>query len=208
VFQPGRGDATLPNITPENNFFQPTEDFADNMTLTAVVDLDGAELRSADYELAAFVGDECRGSIKLMYVESIDRYVAFLTVFGDQEEELSFQLTDGFASSLSNDRLAYATDGILGTLDNPITLHFTPMDVEENALANVKIYPNPSEGIFNIEGQNIRKVEVFNAFGQLVYSKDMENGLMMIDLTNRAAGIYLIQIITDNGICNHQVMKR
>ena len=58
VFQTGRGDATIANITPENNFFQPSEDYADNMTLTAIIELDGEELRSDDYEIAAFVGDE------------------------------------------------------------------------------------------------------------------------------------------------------
>ena len=208
VFQTGREDATNANITSENNFFQPSEDYADNMALTAVVEMDGRELRSNDYELAAFVGDECRGSVKLMYVEPIDRYVAFLTVFGEQEEELRFRLTDGVASGLSTDRLAYIVDDIVGELDNPVVLHFGPIDVEENASANVRIYPNPSEGIFNIEGQNIRKVEVFNALGQSVYAKDTESGLMMIDLTNRAAGIYLVRIVTDDGIVNQQIMKK
>ena len=207
VYQTGREDATMANITPENNFFHPSVDYVDNMSLTAVVDLDGEELRSEGYELAAFVGDECRGSVKLMYVEPIDRYVAFLTVFGDQEEDLHFRLTDGAVSSLSADRLAYAVDGILGELDNPVVLHFGPMDAQENASANVIVYPNPSEGVFNIEGLNIRKVEVFNALGQPVFAKDTENGLM-IDLTNRAAGIYLIRIVTDNGVWNHQVMKK
>ena len=207
VFQTGREDAPSANITPENNFFQPAVDYADNMTLTAVVEVDGVELRSDDYELAAFVGDECRGSVKLMYVEPFDRYVAFLTVFGDQEEDLHLRLTDGVASSLSSDRLAYAVNGILGELDNPVVLHFGPMDVQECASTNVKVYPNPSDGVFNIDGQNIRKVEVFNVLGQPVYSKDMENGLMMIDLTDHAAGIYLVRIVSDNGIWNHQVMK-
>ena len=209
VFQTGsRGNATQANITPENNYYQPAEDYADNMTVIAVVELDGEELRSDDYELAAFVGDECRGSVKLMYVEPIDRYVAFLTVFGNEAEDLHFVLTDGATSDLSANHMTYATDGIEGTLDEPVVLRFGVTDVNENASVNVRIYPNPSEGLFNIDGQNIRKVEVFNAFGQLLYAKDAENGLMMIDLTNRASGIYLIRVVTDNGILNRQVMKR
>jgi uncharacterized ubiquitin-like protein YukD len=209
VFTAGRGDGYEDNITPENNAFRPADgDFADNMTLTAVVEMDGEELRSEDYELAAFVGDECRGSVRLMYVEPIDRYIAFLTIFGEQDEELYFQLTDGIAGSLASDQMAFAADGIVGTLDNPFVMHFGTLDVDESALANVKVYPNPSEGIFNIEGQNIRKVEVFNAFGQSVYSKETENGFMKLDLTNRAAGIYLIRIVTNDGILNHQIIKK
>ena len=209
VFQTGRGDAANANITPENNVFRPAEeDYADNMTLTAVVELGGEELRSEGYELAAFVGEECRGSVRLMYIEPIDRYIAFLTIFGEQEEDLHFRLTDGAVSNLSTDRLAYVADGIVGSLDNPFVVHFETMDVNESASKDVKVYPNPSEGIFNIEGQNIRKVEVFNAFGQPVYSEETESGFMKLDLTNRAAGIYLIRIVTNGGILNHQIIKK
>ena len=209
VFQTGnRGDATLANVTPENNYYQPVEDYADNMTVVAVVELDGEELRSDDYELAAFADDECRGSVKLMYVESLNRYVAFLTVFGEQEEELSFVLTDGMNMNQSVDQLTYVVDNIAGSFDNPVVLRFGATGVNEDAAANVRIYPNPSEGVFNIEGNNIRKVEVFNALGQPVYSMETENGFLKLDLTNRASGIYLIRVITDDGICNRQVMKR
>ena len=208
VFQPGRDEITLANITPENNYFQPVADYADNMTLIAVVELNGEELHSDDYELAAFVGDECRGSVKLMYVEPLNRYVAFLTVFGEQEEELHFQLTDGEALSLSTDHLTYTVDDILGDLDEPVVLRFNATDVEENTLANVRVYPNPSEGVFNIEGNNIRKVEVFNAMGQPVCSMETENGNTTLDLTHRASGIYLIRVITDNGTWSHQVVKK
>ena len=209
VFETSRGEGYNDNITPENNVFRPADgSFADNMTFTAVVELDGIELRSEDYELAAFVGDECRGSVKLMYVEPFNRYIAFLTIFGEQEEDLHFQLTDGVAMSFSTDQLSYVVDGIMGTLDNPIVLHFGTMDVDENALVNVRVYPNPSEGIFNIEGKNIRKVEVFNMFGQPIYSEGTGNGFLKLDLTSRAAGIYLIRIVTDNGIWNNQIIKR
>ena len=209
VLQTGSGDGSEGNITPDGNVFRPAvEDYADNMTLTAVVELGGEELRSENYELATFVGDECRGGVRLMHVEPIDRYVAFLTVFGEGEEELHFRLADGTSSGLSSDRLPYAADGIVGSLDNPFTIHFGTLDVDESATARVKVYPNPSEGIFNIEGQGIRKVEVFNAFGQTVHSEETENGIVQLDLTNRAAGIYLVRILTADGILNQQIIRR
>jgi hypothetical protein len=208
VFQSGRGEATLANITPENNYYRPVADYADNMTVIAVVELDGKELRSCDYELAAFASDECRGSVKLMYVEPINRYIAFLTVFGDEEENLSFRLTDGVASGVSTDLLTYAVDDIVGELDDPVVLHFGPIDVEENTSVNVRIYPNPSEGIFNIEGSNIKRVEVFNALGQPVCTMETESSLLKLNLTSHASGIYLIRVVTTNGIMSHQVMKR
>ena len=207
VFQMGRGEATKANITPENNYYQPTDDYADNMTVIAVVELDGEELRSDNYELAAFAGDECRGSVKLMYVESLNRYVAFLTVFGDETEDMHFVLTDGVTSDLSADHMTYATDGIEGTLDEPVVLRFGTTDVNENAFVNVRVYPNPSKGVFNVEGTGIRKVEVMNTFGQVILSEKAENDNLKINLSDKAAGAYLLRIVTDKGVSTQKLVK-
>ena len=209
VFQTGRGEDISENITPENNVFQPmNENFADNMTVTAVLELGGEELRSDNYELAAFVGEECRGSVKLMYVEPIDRYVAFLTIFGDQQETMQFRLTDGTNVSFSTEKMTYIVDGSVGTLKEPVVLHFGTLAIDESATTNVTVYPNPSEGRFNIEGKGIRKVEVFNAFGQVILSKEIENDFLQLDLTNRSSGVYLLRIVTDDGILNNQLIKK
>ena len=209
VFQTGRGETATENITTENNVFQPSdENFADNMTLAVVVDLDGEELRSEDYELAAFVGDECRGSVKLMYVEPINRYVAFLTVFGEPSETLYFRLTDGTQTEMSMDEITFAADGMEGTLSEPMTLRFGTTKLDENELSKVLVYPNPSNGVFNIQGQGIRKIEVFNAFGQAVVSEETSNDHLQIDLSRYADGCYMLRVVTDNGISNLQLIKR
>ena len=209
VFQMGRGETTMENVTTENNNFQPTDsDFADNMTITAVLELDGEELSSDDYELAAFVGDECRGSVRLMYVEPVNRYVAFLTVFGEPSETLYFRLTDGTQTELSMDEITFAADGMEGTLSEPMTLRFGTTKLDENEWSKVLVYPNPSNGVFNIQGQGIRKIEVFNAFGQAVVSEETNSDHLQIDLSRYADGCYMLRVVTDNGISNRQLIKR
>ena len=204
VFQPGRGEATVANITSENNYFQPVVDYADNMTLTAVVELDGEELRSDDYELAAFVGDECRGSVKLMYVEPMNRYVAFLLVSGEAEETLRFALTDGSNIGNSDDYMTYVVDGIEGNPTEPIVLHFNSSSTTGDS---VKVYPNPSKDVFNIEGEGIRKVEVVNAFGQVVYAQEVGNNTVQIDLSDCANGVYMLRVVTEQGTKTQRIMK-
>lgn len=209
VFQSGRGETTMENVTTENNIFQPAdENFADNMTITAVLELDGEELRSDDYELDAFVGDECRGSVRLMYVEPVNRYVAFLTVFGEPSETLNFRLTDGTQTELSMDEITFAADGMEGTLSEPMTLRFGTTKLDENEWSKVLVYPNPSKGVFNIEGQGVRKVEVFNAFGQAIISEETNNDQLQIDLSRYADGCYMLRVVTDNGITNSQLIKK
>jgi len=209
VYPTGRGNGELqPNITPADNVFVPAdENYADNMLITAVVEVEGAELRSEDYELAAFAGDECRGSVKLMYIEPLDRYVAFLLAFGDQAEPLHFVLTDGRNMSWSSDLVTYETDGTVGTLTEPVTLHFGTLGVADNLRVPVYVYPNPSKGIFRIEGEGILKVEVMDAYGQVILSEEVENDFMQVNLGDRAAGAYLLRVVTDNGVTTKKLVK-
>jgi uncharacterized repeat protein (TIGR02543 family) len=209
VYQNGRGETPDTNGSTESNFFQPSEkDYAYNMTVTAVVELDGEELRSEDYELAAFAGDECRGSAKLMYVDALDRYMAFLLVSGEAEETIQFVLTDGSSVDRSGDDLTYTIDGTFGTPTEPVVIHFEKLGVGEVAFDKVHVYPNPSEDVFNVEGKDMRKIEVVNAYGQVVYNKETRENNVRIDMSNRANGVYLLRVVTDRGIKTQQIIKK
>ena len=208
TFQTGRGEEAITNVANENSFFTPNAaNFSDNMLVTAVIEMDGQELYSEDYEVAAYVGNECRGSVRLMYVEPFDRYVAFLLVFGEAVEDIHFVLTDGNDIAWSDDLLTYATDGLEGTLTEPMTLHFGTLGLNESEQNFVNVFPNPSNGVFNIEGNGLRKIEVINACGQTILLKEVEGNLMQIDLGNKANGIYLLRVITNNGITTKQFIK-
>lgn len=208
VYNVERGGNLVENITTEGNTFQPADgDYAYNMTVTAVVDINGSELRNAGYELAAFVGDECRGSVRLIYVEPMDRYVAFLTVYGDTEETLDFVLTDGEGLSWSSDHIAYEANAIVGTPAAPAVLHFGTLGVDET-LGNVHVYPNPSNGVFNVNGVGVRKVEVVNAYGQIVYSLETKDDALRIDLSDMTAGTYLLRVVADGGVSTRKLVKK
>ena len=169
-----KGGELKANLTPDDNVFRPLEhQYAYNMTVTAVVKIEGEELRSDSHELAAFVDGVCRGSIRLLYVEPIDRYMAFLTVFGEQGDELEFRLTDGLETQLSTDWLIFDSDDIVGTITSPKVLHFGTMGIEETS-AMVRIYPNPvhRKGTLNIalpEAAGMLTVEIGNMLGVTVF---------------------------------------
>lgn len=210
TIQTGRGELALANITAEGNVFSPRgENFADNMTITAFVELDGIELRSEAYELAAFAGDECRGSIKLMYVEPLQRYLAFLTVFGEGEETLRFRLTDGMETAFAKDELTFVVDGVAGSLTEPYVVRFGELTgIDEDETAFVKVYPNPSHGVYYIEGQGISRVEVYDGLGQLVHTEEGGSDCMSLNLSNRANGVYVLRVITEGGVKNQRIIKQ
>lgn len=208
VFNTGRTEEEVANVTPENNIFVPNDaEFADNMLITAVVDLNGEELYSDEYELAAFVGDECRGSVKLMYVEPVDRYVAFLTVFGGSNEDLHFAVTNGINTKWSSNMIVYSADAIIGSLSEPATIHFGTTGLNDDAQVNAMVYPNPSNGVFNIKCESIQKVEVMNIYGQMVVSMEVDTNDLQIDLGDKAEGAYMLRIITNNGVVTKNLIK-
>lgn len=61
----------------------------------------------------------------------------------------------------------------------------------------VKLYPNPTTGQFTVEGANMARVEVFNIVGQKVL--EAEGQTVNIDASNWNKGIYLVNIIEQNG---------
>lgn len=65
----------------------------------------------------------------------------------------------------------------------------------ENA---VTVFPNPTYGILNIEGENIQKVSVFDMTGREVMTVNEDADV--INMTGMQAGLYMVRIYTENGV--------
>lgn len=207
VYQTSR--AMTPEVFTNSYFFTSnTDSFAHNMTITAVIDLDGQELREEGYEVAAFVGDECRGTARIQYIEPLDRYVAFLLVFGDNSEIMRFVLTDGNSIGWSSDFMMYSSDDASGSSFNPTTLHFGTLGLAETGKSSIAVYPNPSKDIVNVVGNNIRKIDIINVYGQIIYSKEFKDDSIQVDLKEYSAGTYLIRIVSNDCITTKQLIKQ
>ena len=171
------------NLTAENNHWVPDiHAYPNNMNIIAVVELDGEELQDERYELAVFSGDECRGSARLVYVESMRRHVAFLTVAGEEDTELCLALYDtmtGEAYFNTTDCLNFETNAVLGSFHSPYVARFggtTGMD--EDGGKAVILYPNPVPAghLFQMElpaeSEGVR-VSIINTLGTTVSTTDV-----------------------------------
>lgn len=70
------------------------------------------------------------------------------------------------------------------------------VDVEDFALAQVKVYPNPNNGLFYLQTVAAGVAEVYSMNGQLVKRVAVPaEGTYSIDLQNRAKGLYLFRFI-------------
>jgi hypothetical protein len=74
--------------------------------------------------------------------------------------------------------------------------------------SSISIYPNPSNGIFNIEStKDLEQIEVFNALGQRIYfNTQMDKSQAKIDLSNFGKGVYFFHLLNEGKTTVQQVI--
>ncbi len=74
----------------------------------------------------------------------------------------------------------------------------------------ISVFPNPTSGVAYIKGLVDKgTVKVFNAVGQLVLEKELQNSVEGINMTSLADGIYQIQVMNgDKAIFNTKLIKK
>jgi len=90
------------------------------------------------------------------------------------------------------------------TTDSLYNENWTTASFIEAMNEQVKIFPNPSSGVFYVQSfYNINSLQVFNSFGQMVFeNNNIDNKLYSLDLNVLSSGIYLLRIIKSSGIPN------
>lgn len=76
-----------------------------------------------------------------------------------------------------------------------------------NSEYNTRVYPNPSDGIFYLEGDEIAAWILYSLNGQKITSSVQAGMLSMIDLSSLANGIYLLEVYNNETIEIHKIIK-
>lgn len=64
---------------------------------------------------------------------------------------------------------------------------------------SVKLYPNPTSGVLNIEGEGMSNIEVYNAVGQRVMMQEANDSSVQIHTEALNNGVYFIRIHANDG---------
>lgn len=73
----------------------------------------------------------------------------------------------------------------------------------------LNIYPNPSNGIFQIDAEEMNGLTITDAIGTIVLKQKVTSGKNAIDLSNCANGIYFLQMLKDGEVeCTHKIVKQ
>jgi hypothetical protein len=81
-----------------------------------------------------------------------------------------------------------------------------PAVIDENTVENVKVFPNPSNGVVYVKNIGpFENIEIVNALGQKIYSSSINGkSILSIDLSENK-GVYFIRLSNESG---DQIAKR
>ncbi len=92
--------------------------------------------------------------------------------------------------------------GISGTT----SYDFATLSTPDSEVFDFSIYPNPTtDKLYINQIDNLKKVEVINMNGQLVFSK--ENNLETIDVSHLQNGVYFLKVYAQNGSTAKKFIK-
>jgi hypothetical protein len=75
--------------------------------------------------------------------------------------------------------------------------------------ADISIYPNPSTGLFTVSAdKQITSIKVFNAIGEVVFQSKENDTKMLVNISNQMSGLYLLEVITNEGTAVRRIVKQ
>ena len=75
-------------------------------------------------------------------------------------------------------------------------------------LTDVKIYPNPTRGVVNVEGSDLLSVEVYDNVSRRVLTRQVEGDTTTFDLSGLSSGAYYVRVRTVHGTVVKKVIKK
>lgn len=134
-----------------------------------------------------------------------------------QQDNCTGYINDSNAGSYYDDWCSYASNEVTINWNAPLAYTVNALNFYQNGVAlsvsdfdastaNVSVYPNPSQGNFNIKTtKGISAVEVYSTLGKMVY----KGKTSAISLPNIPEGLYLLKITTsDRKVITKKVVKR
>lgn len=106
--------------------------------------------------------------------------------------------------------VAHCTNGLFSEPSNTITFTTATVGVENYELGQTTIYPNPTTREFRIQNAeiSIQSVEVYDVYGKLLISMEVNDHVAMVDASGLASGVYFTRICTDRGVITKRIVKK
>jgi hypothetical protein len=199
----------------ENQWTVDYRQFPDNMTLTSIVMEGDQILNSPNIEIAAFSGDECRGTTRLQHCPSSTTYpyLGFLVVYGKNNDNLVLRVYDhetGQAFKAMNDTLRFTANDMYGNPSTPYKINLgLSSGSNEMEWGAVRVYPNPaSQDLYIVRPWKVVDLlEVIDISGRTILRvTNFSNA--SIDVSDVENGVYLLRLVRGESVKVIKFTKR
>lgn len=139
----------------------------------------------------------------LSFVDNGDHTLYYKTakLFGVTEKTGNYQIkircSDGMYNNIAGSSAEY--------LYININVIAKPMDINENEIDNISLYPNPSSNYINVNNAEGLRYEIFNVIGKSVDSGTLSNS--SIDIRSYNTGTYFIKIYDNEKVVVKKFIK-
>ena len=167
----------------------------------ATVEVGETEVSNVDYNHADFisslvyegypesVGFECRKvtSSEPMIIPGILNEFGKILGSTDELEHSSIYVVKSYA--VVNGETYYGAETTFQTWMEGVN------ELEET----LKIYPNPTSGVLNVQGEGMRSIEVYNTIGQCVMTQEVNGNDIQVNTESLNNGIYFLRVRANDG---------
>jgi hypothetical protein len=167
----------------------------------ATVEVGETEVSNVDYTHADFisslvyegypesVGFECRKvtSSEPMIIPGILNEFGKILGSTDELEHSSIYVVKSYA--VVNGETYYGAETTFQTWMEGVN------ELEET----LKIYPNPTSGVLNVQGEGMRSIEVYNTIGQCVMTQEVNGNDIQVNTESLNNGIYFLRVRANDG---------
>ena len=127
------------------------------------------------------------------------------SVAGGHSEEVSPQYAYSAAGVYEVTMMAYndynqLISGNYPTITKSITVEDRPVEVEENAINGISVYPNPATTTINVAAEGMQNITIIDMTGRVVMSKDVNSNVETIDVAGFAKANYMVRIATASDV--------
>ncbi|WP_294820089.1 T9SS type A sorting domain-containing protein [uncultured Flavobacterium sp.] len=108
---------------------------------------------------------------------------------------------EGFYTLTTADGQVITQGGVFGSSESvSFLLQDTNATAESALQATVRVYPNPSAGVYNIGGSSTAlRYRLYNVLGQEVQAGSLAAGSGTIDISSAASGVYILNLSDEAG---------
>jgi Leucine-rich repeat (LRR) protein len=114
-----------------------------------------------------------------------------------QVDDVAYSTANWISSTAPFD--PYRFDPIVSFSENCVTF----LSVSTNTIDySIKLFPNPTKEVLNIEIKEVSQIKVLTILGELVMVTQLNSGNNTVDVSSYPSGVYLIQVTNEDGSVN------